>query len=277
MAQFIRPTTGRITSFYGRRLHPIKKVMEGHHGIDIAAPGIVPIKATASGTVSRTQPNGSFGTYGNMVTIKHAGGWESLYAHLSRYTVKVGQSVKQGQIIGYMGNTGGSTGQHLHFELHKGGWNNAYSNEVNPLHYYYDEDVKRLQEKLIIVGQNIKADGWYGNATDTAVKAFQKSEGLVVDGSAGPATIAALDRMVAAASKPKPEIPKEETTVPNLYKPTSQDIVNSTATVLRRLEQKENEPLSPQWRKKLLAGTLTQSDAVGLLYVAIERGHIVGK
>ena len=204
---FIRPCEGRITSYYGRRLHPIRKVMEGHHGIDIAKTGTVPILATASGTVSRVQPDKTFGTYGNAVTIKHAGGWESLYAHLSRYIVKVGQVVKQGQIIGYMGNTGGSTGQHLHFELHKGGWNNQYSNEVNPLHYYVDPDVKRLQQLLFDASQNIVVDGMFGPSTESAVKAFQKSAGLVVDGSAGPATLAALER----ASKPvTPTLPKKE-------------------------------------------------------------------
>lgn len=193
---FIRPCEGRITSYYGRRYHPIDKEWKGHHGIDISASGIVPILATASGTLSRVQPDKTFGTYGNMVTIKHAGGWESLYGHLSRYIVKVGQSVKQGQIIGYMGNTGGSTGQHLHFELHKGGWNNKYTNEVNPLLYYVDPDVKRLQQLLINAGQNIVADGKFGPATENAVKAFQKSAGLSVDGSAGPATLAALEKVI---------------------------------------------------------------------------------
>lgn len=192
---FIRPCEGRITSYYGRRYHPIEKEWKGHHGIDIAKTGTVPIFATASGTVSRVQPDKTFGTYGNMVTIKHAGGWESLYGHLSRYIVKVGQSVKQGQIIGYMGDTGGSTGQHLHFELHKGGWNNAYSNEVNPLLYYIDPDVKRLQQLLINAGQKIVADGKFGPVTENAVKAFQKLMGLVVDGSAGPATLAALEKV----------------------------------------------------------------------------------
>lgn len=205
---FIRPCEGRITSYYGRRLHPIRKVMEGHHGIDIAKTGVVAIYATASGTVSRVQPDKTFGTYGNMVTIKHASGWESLYGHLAQYIVRVGQVVKQGQIIGYMGDTGGSTGQHLHFELHKGGWNNQYSNEVNPLLYYIDPDVKRLQQLLINAGQKIVADGKFGPATENAVKAFQKSAGLVVDGSAGPATMAALEKAVVPAP-PKKEVDDE--------------------------------------------------------------------
>ncbi len=75
-------------------------------------------------------------------------------------------------------------------------------------------------------------------------------------------------------TKPAPATPKEET---KSYNPGSKDIINATATVLRRLEQKEDQPLSPQWQEKLLAGTLTESEATGLLYVAIARGQIVGK
>ncbi|MGN7407727.1 N-acetylmuramoyl-L-alanine amidase family protein [Sporosarcina sp. SAFN-010] len=75
--------------------------------------------------------------------------------------------------------------------------------------------------------------------------------------------------------KPVPSVPKTEET--ELYKPSVSAIVNSTATVLKRLEQKNDQSLDPQWREKLLKGELTLSDAIGLLYVAIDRGHIVGK
>ncbi|REB09583.1 N-acetylmuramoyl-L-alanine amidase [Sporosarcina sp. BI001-red] len=86
--------------------------------------------------------------------------------------------------------------------------------------------------------------------------------------------------IVAQAGIVKPTAPtpgatqKEE---PKLYKPSASAILNSTATVLKRLEQKVDNPLDPQWREKLLKGELTESDAIGLLYVAIDRGHIVGK
>lgn len=213
MPQFIKPTEGRITSFYGRRKHPITGIMSGHHGIDIAKAGTVPVRATAAGTVRWARSDGLGGTYGNVVTIKHAGGWESLYAHLARYTVKAGQTVKQGQIIGYMGNTGGSTGQHLHFELHKGGWNKYYSNEVNPLSYYQDPDVKALQESLNTVGIPVDVDSYFGPATEKAVRIFQSRKGLEVDGSAGPATMAALNKTVAekqAQTAAKPKLPVKE-------------------------------------------------------------------
>lgn len=259
---FIRPCEGRITSFYGRRWHPIDKEWKGHHGIDIAKIGVVPIFATASGTVSRVQPDKTFGTYGNAVTIKHAGGWESLYGHLSRYIVKLGQSVKQGQIIGYMGDTGGSTGQHLHFELHKGGWNKAYSNEVNPLHYYIDPDVKRLQQLLINAGQKIVADGKFGPVTESAVKAFQKSAGLVVDGSAGPATLAALEKVwkpVTPTVPPKKEVDEMAEKLPK----TQQDD-------MRKLLQRayDEKVLSVNHASKV--DSMTRGEATDLLisYVA---------
>lgn len=250
---FIRPCEGRITSFYGRRLHPIKKIMEGHHGIDIAASGTVPIFATASGTVSRVQPDKTFGTYGNMVTIKHANGWESLYGHLSRYIVKRGQEVKQGQVIGYMGNTGGSTGQHLHFELHKGGWNNAYTNEVNPLLYYVDPDVKRLQQLLVDAGQKITADGRFGPATENAVKVFQKSAGLSVDGSAGPATLAALEKEEEELKFSSPAL-KSETETSLLSKAHRQIIVDAAI----------KSGAHKSWADKLTNDTLTDADILGL-------------
>lgn len=78
----------------------------------------------------------------------------------------------------------------------------------------------------------------------------------------------------AAKPTPQPELPQKEET--NLYKPSATAITNSTATVLSRLEKKADKPLDPQWREKLLKGELTDSDAIGLLYVAIDRGHIVG-
>lgn len=85
---------------------------------------------------------------------------------------------------------------------------------------------------------------------------------------------------VKPAAKPQPPNPAPTTpkeTDDNLFRPTTQAMVNSAAVVLRRLENKEDEPLDPKWRQKLLDGTLTDSDAIGALFVAIDRGHIVGK
>ncbi|WP_342510614.1 peptidoglycan DD-metalloendopeptidase family protein [Sporosarcina sp. FSL K6-1522] len=195
---FIKPCEGRITSPFGMRTHPVtKKPSTMHWGIDLAKTGNVPVLAAASGTVSRVQRTGTFGTYGNTIMIVHKIGgktYETVYAHLRSYNVKVGQSVKAGQTIGIMGNTGGSTGQHLHFEVHTGRWNNKYSNAKNPVHYMIDPDIEVLQQLLINAGHKVAVDGINGPGTLAAVKAFQKASGLVVDGSAGLATMAALEK-----------------------------------------------------------------------------------
>lgn len=116
----------RITSsFTHRRFHPILKCYRPHHGTDFGARRGTPLLAVNSGTVSFS---GYMNGYGKVVKIKHKGGYESLYAHQSRTRVKRGQHVKKGQIIGYVGSTGRSTGPHLHFGLKKNGrWINPMS------------------------------------------------------------------------------------------------------------------------------------------------------
>lgn len=124
---FIRPTAGVVTSEYGMRLHPIKKVYKLHAGIDIAADLGTDVYASNSGVVAFA---GWKSGYGNTIMIAH-GNVTTLYAHLSRIDVSVGQVVKRGQKIGEVGSTGDSTGPHLHFEVHPGG----YKNPVNPRNY----------------------------------------------------------------------------------------------------------------------------------------------
>ena len=133
---FIWPTnTKRITSKYGPRKHPITgKTQSMHHGLDIADPGTRPIYASADGVVNRSYVSTS---YGEVIFIRHDinnEAWETVYAHMrsGSRSVKVGDRVKQGQTIGTMGSTGQSTGQHLHFELHKGFWNLKKTNGVDP-------------------------------------------------------------------------------------------------------------------------------------------------
>lgn len=109
----------RITSSFAyRRYHPILKRYRPHHGTDFGARKGTPLLAVNSGKITYAS---GMGTYGNVVKIKHPGGYESLYAHQSRIRVKRGQHVKKGQIIGYVGSTGRSTGPHLHFGLKKNG------------------------------------------------------------------------------------------------------------------------------------------------------------
>jgi len=109
----------RITSSFSyRRWHPILHIYRPHHGIDCGAKMGTPLLAINAGKVSFS---GYSKSYGNVVKIRYAGGYESLYAHQSKRAVKVGQIVQKGQIIGYIGSTGQSTGPHLHFGLMKNG------------------------------------------------------------------------------------------------------------------------------------------------------------
>lgn len=112
------PVAGRLTSGFGMRLHPILGYSRMHQGLDLAAPWGVPIRAAANGTVSFA---GWHGGHGNMVQLAHGGGTGTGYAHMSRIAVSPGEQVTQGQVIGFVGSTGQSTGSHLHFEAYRGG------------------------------------------------------------------------------------------------------------------------------------------------------------
>jgi peptidoglycan hydrolase CwlO-like protein len=124
------PAQGYISDYFGTR-------GGNHFGVDIAKSGNVPIYAAADGTVFRSYRSSS---YGEVIFITHfinGQQWTTVYAHMQEGSRRVFANgfVKRGQVIGYMGNTGDSTGQHLHFELHNGEWNDAKSNAVNPLNY----------------------------------------------------------------------------------------------------------------------------------------------
>ena len=120
----------RLASGYGSRFHPILKVNKMHKGLDFAASTGTPIYATGDGSVKVSEFNSG---YGNMVVLKHGNGYESLYAHMSRAKVRNGQKVKRGDVIGYVGSTGLSTGAHLHYEIHKNG------EPVDPIMYFYND------------------------------------------------------------------------------------------------------------------------------------------
>ena len=129
-ATWITPVSGfRLTSAFGMRKHPVLKVNRMHNGVDMACAAGTPIYATRAGTVTTAsyQANGA----GNYVSINHLDGFSSIYMHMTHYVVSKGQSVSQGQLIGYVGNTGISTGDHLHFGVSYAG---TY---VNPLAYIY--------------------------------------------------------------------------------------------------------------------------------------------
>ncbi|AWB09580.1 peptidase M23 family [Thermodesulfobium acidiphilum] len=123
---FIWPVVGPITSGYGWRIHPIFKIPEFHTGIDIGVPYGTPILAAKSGVVTYS----GWGTgYGNLVILNNGSGIETRYSHASRLAVYVGERVRQGQVIAYVGSTGWSTGPHLFFEIRING------KPVNPLNY----------------------------------------------------------------------------------------------------------------------------------------------
>jgi murein DD-endopeptidase MepM/ murein hydrolase activator NlpD len=111
----------RISSYFTKkRYHPILKYYRAHEGIDYAAPIGTPVSAVGDGVVKKSQYSGG---YGNLVIIKHSNGYETYYGHLSKYGkgIKKGVRVKQGQVIGYVGSTGLSTGPHLDFRIKKNG------------------------------------------------------------------------------------------------------------------------------------------------------------
>lgn len=105
----------RISSPFGTRIHPITRKKHTHKGIDLAAPKMTPIYATADGEVTFSGRNGG---YGNFVKINHRNGYKTAYAHMHRIAVKKGSDVHKGDLIGYVGTTGSSTGNHLHYEVY---------------------------------------------------------------------------------------------------------------------------------------------------------------
>ena len=121
----------RLASGFGRRIDPIYKTVKMHAGLDFAAPQGTPIYATADGTVT-TAGNTNNG-YGNHVVINHGYGYETLYGHMVKVKARPGQSVKRGEVIGWVGSTGKSTGPHCHYEVHKNG------QKINPVYFFYND------------------------------------------------------------------------------------------------------------------------------------------
>ncbi|MEE4176828.1 MAG: M23 family metallopeptidase [Bacteroides sp.] len=123
--------TERLVSGFGYRIHPIYKSLRMHTGVDFTAPTGTPIYSTGNGVVKRALRNNS--GYGLMVEIDHGYGYTTIYAHLSQIKVRPGQTVKRGEIIGLVGNTGLSIGPHLHYEVVRNG------KKVNPVNYFYND------------------------------------------------------------------------------------------------------------------------------------------
>jgi len=107
-----------LTSDFGLRTHPVLGGRRNHKGIDLAAPSGTPVYASADGVVGKAE---WFSSYGNYIQIEHGGEMETRYAHLSGYAVAAGEQVRKGQLIGFVGSTGRSTGPHLHYEVRVAG------------------------------------------------------------------------------------------------------------------------------------------------------------
>ncbi len=123
----------RMSSSYGMRDHPVLRKRKRHNGVDLAAPTGTPIYATADGIVGRAD---RFSSYGLYVSIDHGAELETRYAHMSRLAVAAGDTVKKGDVIGYVGSTGRSTGPHLHYEVRIDGV------AVNPIPYMVETEIQ---------------------------------------------------------------------------------------------------------------------------------------
>jgi murein DD-endopeptidase MepM/ murein hydrolase activator NlpD len=121
----------RIASGFGYRIDPVYKVLKAHMGLDFTAPIGTPIYASADGRIKDAGFN--TGGFGNRVVISHGNGYETLYGHMVRIKARVGDNVKRGEVIGYVGNSGKSTGPHCHYEVHKNGV------PVDPIYYFYSD------------------------------------------------------------------------------------------------------------------------------------------
>jgi murein DD-endopeptidase MepM/ murein hydrolase activator NlpD len=121
----------RLASGYGYRIDPVYKTVKFHAGLDFSAPQGTPIYATADGRVVTSGNTGN--GYGNHVVINHGYGYETLYGHMVRVKVRSGAMVKRGEVIGWVGSTGKSTGPHCHYEVHKLG------RTLDPIYFFYND------------------------------------------------------------------------------------------------------------------------------------------
>ena len=131
----------RIASGYGYRVDPVYKTTKFHAGLDFAAPQGTPIYATANGTVETAGNTGN--GYGNHVVIHNGYGYTTLFGHMFKVKVKAGEKVKRGEIIGWVGSTGKSTGPHCHYEVRRNG------ETVDPVFYFYNDLTPEQYDRLL--------------------------------------------------------------------------------------------------------------------------------
>ena len=124
----------RLSSGYGMRNHPVIGGRRNHKGVDLAAPTGTPIYATADGIVSKAE---RFSSYGLYISIEHGARLQTRFAHMSKLAVSAGERVRKGDVIGYVGSTGRSTGPHLHYEVRIDG------RAVNPIPYMVESEAQQ--------------------------------------------------------------------------------------------------------------------------------------
>ena len=133
----------RIASGYGYRIDPVYKTVKLHPGLDFTAPAGTPIYATADGIIEFAGNRGD--GYGNNVIINHGFGYKTLYGHMYRIKTRSGQRVKRGEVIGWVGSTGKSTGPHCHYEVIKNG------NKIDPIYFFYNDLTPEQFDRLLKV------------------------------------------------------------------------------------------------------------------------------
>ena len=134
-------TLAHVASGFGYRIDPIYKTVKMHTGLDFAAPIGTPIYATGNGEVLEANYDNS--GYGNHVILDHGYGYETLYGHMVRIKVKPRQTVNRGEIIGWIGSTGKSTGPHLHYEVIKSG------HKIDPVHFFFNDLSSAEYERMV--------------------------------------------------------------------------------------------------------------------------------
>ena len=135
----------RFSSSYGYRIHPIYKTKKFHSGKDFSGAIGTPIYATGNGKVVEVKNQKG---YGKSILIDHGFNYQTLYTHLNKYNVKVNQKIKRGDIIGFMGNSGMSTGPHLHYEIRKNG------KPIDPINYYFNDLTADEYDQLVAEANN---------------------------------------------------------------------------------------------------------------------------
>ncbi|MFV0378415.1 MAG: M23 family metallopeptidase [Mangrovibacterium sp.] len=136
----------RTASGWGFRIDPVYKIRRFHYGMDFTAPVGTDVYSTGDGVVKEVDT--SAGGYGRWIIVDHGFGYQTLYGHLNEFNVKVGDKVKRGSVIGYVGNAGKSTGPHLHYEVHKNG------KPVNPQFYYFKDLDAEEYDRMVGLSNN---------------------------------------------------------------------------------------------------------------------------